>query len=46
MSKALQKLAEDIIPDDELLKKATVCADRVNHIVFFTFLAINTQFFR
>lgn len=35
MSKALRKLAEDIIPDDELLKKAKVCTDQVNHTVSF-----------
>lgn len=42
MNKAFRKLAEDIIPNDELLKKMKVCADNVGHIVFFRFFAINT----
>lgn len=31
MNKALRKLAEDVIPDDEQLKKINICADRVSY---------------
>lgn len=30
MNQALQKLAKDIIPDDEQLKQIKICADKVS----------------
>lgn len=44
MNKALQKLAADIIPSDELLTKAKICADKVSHTLFFHFSAIYVIF--
>lgn len=46
MNKAFQKLAVDIIPSDDQLKKAKIYADKVSYIIYSRIsLAINTNLF-
>lgn len=39
MNKAFQKLAVDVIPPQEVLMKANICADQVSHIIFVQFFS-------